>query len=146
MTSTNALPMPTTSNRAESVAPLENRRVRSDTRDHATGVPSPPMVASVSQVPELDPYRLPAEVRPTRYDVRLRPSLDDATFTGTVRIELAVLEPSPVLVLNADELTITSCDVDGDAASWELDPTTERLFVTPASPLAAGTSTLTIGF
>jgi puromycin-sensitive aminopeptidase len=95
---------------------------------------------------ELDPYRLPHGVRPSRYDLRLRPSLADATFTGSVRIELRVDEPTEMLVLNADELAITSCDVDGNSATWELDATTERLFVTPTSAVAAGTSVLTIEF
>jgi puromycin-sensitive aminopeptidase len=101
------------------------------------------MVASAS---ELDPYRLPTGVRPTRYDLRLRPSLGEATFTGSVRIELDLDVESRRLVLNADELTITACDIDGAAAAWQLEPTTERLVVTPSAPVAPGTSTLTIEF
>ncbi len=95
---------------------------------------------------DLDPYRLPTGVRPERYDLRLRPSLTDATFTGTVRIELRVDEPAEVLVLNAKELTITDCDVDGRPAPWSLDAASERLFVTPATTTGAGSSVLTIGF
>ncbi len=95
---------------------------------------------------ELDPYRLPTGVRPTRYDVRLRPLLTEATFTGTVRIELDVDEPTDVLVLNAIELTITRCEVDARPATWELDAESERLSVTPSAPVAAGTSVLTIEF
>jgi puromycin-sensitive aminopeptidase len=101
------------------------------------------MVAPLS---ELDPYRLPDGVRPSRYDVRLRPSLADASFSGWVRIDLRVDEPTDVLVLNADELTITSCEVDGAAATWRLEPATERLVVTPATPISAGDSVLTIEF
>jgi puromycin-sensitive aminopeptidase len=95
---------------------------------------------------ELDPYRLPPGVRPERYDVRLRPSLAEATFTGTVRIELTVDGPTEVLVLNAAELTITSCEVDSRSAAWELESASERLFVTPATAVAAGTCVLTIEF
>jgi puromycin-sensitive aminopeptidase len=95
---------------------------------------------------ELDPYRLPGGVRPARYDVRLRPSLTEATFTGTVRVELSVDVPTEVLVLNAVELSITSCEVDARPAAWEFEEESERLFVTPAGPLTAGTSVLTIGF
>jgi puromycin-sensitive aminopeptidase len=101
------------------------------------------MAATLS---ELDPYRLPAGVRPDRYDVRLRPSLTEATFTGTVHIELSVDGPTEVLVLNAVDLTITSCEVDSRPAAWELEPASERLFVTPTTPVAAGSSILTIGF
>ena len=104
------------------------------------------MAATVSEPAEIDPFRLPHGVRPTHYGVRLRPSLSDASFTGVVRIELTVEEPTGVLVLNADELTIASCDVDGQPATWELEPATERLFVTPASTVEAGSSVLTIEF
>ena len=95
---------------------------------------------------ELDPYRLPTSVRPSRYDLRLRPSLGEATFSGSVRIDLSVDAPTETLVLNADELTISSCAVDGAAATWLLDPTTERLFITPAVAIEPGTSVLTIEF
>jgi puromycin-sensitive aminopeptidase len=101
------------------------------------------MVAPLS---ELDPFRLPHGVRPSRYDVRLRPSLADATFGGSIRIDLLVDETTDELVLNADELTITSCDVDGVAATWRLEPATQRLFVTPATAIAPGTSVLAIEF
>ncbi len=98
------------------------------------------------QTSELDPYRLPVSVRPRRYDLRLRPSLGDATFTGSVQIDLSVDAPTDAIVLNADELTITRCEVDGIAATWQLEPATERLFVTPPTPIPTGTSVLTIEF
>jgi puromycin-sensitive aminopeptidase len=101
------------------------------------------MVAPLS---ELDPYRLPEGIRPSRYDVLLRPSLADASFGGSVRIDLRVDDTTDELVLNADELTITSCEVDGAAATWRLEPETQRLFVTPATAIAEGTSVLTIEF
>jgi puromycin-sensitive aminopeptidase len=104
------------------------------------------MVAPTSEVNELDPYRLPTGVRPERYEVRLRPSLGDASFTGSVRIELRVDAPTDVVVLNADELTITGCEIDGQPADARLEPDTERLFVTPTTPITAATSVLTIEF
>jgi len=104
------------------------------------------MAAHVDEDAEIDPYRLPHEVRPTRYELRLRPSLASASFTGIVRIDVDVAAPAEVIVLNADELTIRSCDIDGQAATWSLDTTTERLFVTPATAVPAGTSVLTIVF
>jgi puromycin-sensitive aminopeptidase len=93
-----------------------------------------------------DPYRLPPGVSPTRYDVRLRPSLETASFTGEVTIELAVDAPTSVLELNAAELEIGSCEVDGVAARWELAPEHERLVITPATPLAPGRCRLAIRF
>jgi puromycin-sensitive aminopeptidase len=96
--------------------------------------------------PALDPYRLPKSAAPRRYDVRLRPDLADGTFTGSVSIEVDVLEPLDRFVLNAADLSITSCTVDGTDASWELDGATERIFVTPSSTAATGSAGIRIVF
>ena len=102
--------------------------------------------ASLPDLDSLDPYRLPSVARPTRYDLRLAPSLPDASFTGTVTIQLDVEHETPWLVLNAAELTIASCTVDGGDAAWSLEEATDRLVVTPSTPITAGTSTLAIEF
>ncbi len=102
--------------------------------------------ASLPDLDSLDPFRLPTVARPTRYDLRLAPSLPDATFDGTVTIRLDIEHETPWLVLNAAELTIASCTVDGADAAWSLHEETNRLIVTPAAPIAAGTSTLVIEF
>ena len=94
----------------------------------------------------LDPFRLPTSVRPSRYDVRLKPSFPEATFTGSVTIQLEVAEASEVLILNAAELTIDSCTVDGSLATWELQEDTDRLVITPSAPLAPGPAELQITF
>ncbi len=120
--------------------------MRSDTSDHASGGTLPLMADNVSELAHIDPFRLPHTVRPTRYEVRLRPSLSGASFTGAVQIELAVDQPTDVLVLNADELAIIRCDVDGQSATWELEPETERLIITPAERVDSGTSVLSIEF
>jgi len=105
------------------------------------------MVATpAAETAALDPYRLPDLVRPTRYDVRLTPSLTEATFSGSVTIRLDVDAPTDVLVLNAAELDIHRCVVDGRDASWQLDESTERLLVTPAVPIERDTVTLAIDF
>ncbi len=102
--------------------------------------------ASLPDLDSLDPFRLPTVARPTRYDLRLIPSLPGATFVGTVTIQLDVEHDTPWLVLNAAELTIANCTVDGVQATWSLDEATDRLIVTPSSPISAGTSTLAIEF
>ena len=96
--------------------------------------------------PDLDPYRLPRWVVPIRYDLRLSPSLEDAAFTGRVVIELEVIEPTELVVLNAADLEILGCTVDGAAATWELWEDTERLAVRPGDELTAGRSVLEIEF
>lgn len=102
--------------------------------------------AATSTVGEIDPFRLPAGITPTRYDVRLTPSLDDASFTGSATIQLDVEIPTVSVVLNAAELDVTSCTVNGAAADFTLDADTERLFVHAADDLATGTGTLVVEF
>jgi len=105
-----------------------------------------PSEAATSSLGELDPFRLPAGVSPTRYDVHLTPSLEAATFTGTVTVQLDIEVPTVTLALNAAELEVHSCVVNGSAADFTLDDETERLFVHTADELAVGPSTLVIEF
>ena len=95
---------------------------------------------------DLDPYRLPAGVVPYRYDVQLRPSLDDATFTGKVTIQLDVEVPTNTLVLNSAELDIDSCVVNGAHAEFDVDDETERLTVQSPTELPTGPATLAVTF
>jgi puromycin-sensitive aminopeptidase len=101
---------------------------------------------TATETPTLDPYRLPRTAIPSRYDLELAPSLDSATFDGRVEVRVDVVEPTTDLVLNAAELQIHECHVDGAAATWRLEPETERLFVTPADRLQSGPAVLTIAF
>ncbi|MCP5026681.1 MAG: M1 family metallopeptidase [Actinomycetia bacterium] len=57
-------------------------------------------------MPDFSRYRLPRTAIPRRYDLVLRPDLGQATFTGSVTIELDVHEPISELVLNAVDLEI----------------------------------------
>src|SRR4029453_5820631 len=93
-----------------------------------------------------DPYRLPRAGVPSRYDLTLRPDLDDATFTGSVRIEVTVVEPTDEVVLNAVDLEIDGASVGGVDVKAELDESTERLHLHLAEPLAPGESLVEIGF
>ena len=43
---------------------------------------------------ETNPHRLPRTVLPRRYDLRLAPDLEAATFAGTVAIEVEVQAPT----------------------------------------------------
>lgn len=93
-----------------------------------------------------DPYRLPGNVRPRRYDVRLRPSLDDARFSGDVTITAEVAEPTDTIVLNAIDLEIDTVTVDDAEVTWILDPTTERLVIDLADEIGPGDINLFIRF
>ncbi|MGK0422551.1 MAG: puromycin-sensitive aminopeptidase [Ilumatobacter sp.] len=94
----------------------------------------------------LDPYRLPAGATPNRYDIRLRPALDDSTFIGTVSIQLDVAIETDTFVLNAAELTIGECSVNGTPATAELVEEADRLIVRTTAPIATGSATMNISF
>ena len=95
---------------------------------------------------ELDPYRLPRHVRPLRYEIRLEPNLDEATFAGRVVIEADVSESTRLIALNAKDLRIDTVFVDGNPAVHALDEVAERLIISPIDELTAGTTMIDIGF
>ena len=96
--------------------------------------------------PVLDPHRLPRTIVPSRYDVTLEPDLEAATFSGTIEIEVTVTDPTDELVLNAIELEIVSCTLDGEPAAFRLDEHSERLFITPSDGVMTGNHQLAIVF
>ncbi len=87
-------------------------------------------------------YRLPTTVVPSRYDVRLEPDLDAASFAGEETIAVTVKEPVTEIVLNAAELVIRSVAIEGGdgtvvQGSASLDEPSERarlLFPAPIQP------------
>nr|MDQ3293977.1 M1 family metallopeptidase [Actinomycetota bacterium] len=98
-------------------------------------------------MPELDPYRLPTTVSPSRYTLELEPDLDAATFTGTVAIDVTVNEPVEQIVLNALELEIDEAWVElGDGERLEatvtLDEPTERAHLSLSGSAPAGPAVL----
>src|SRR5262245_28678491 len=96
-------------------------------------------------------YRLPTTVVPSRYEIRLEPDLERATFAGEETVKVAVLEPVSEIVLNAVDLEIPgvaaeSADglvVQGTAS---LDAGAERARLLFPSPLAAGEWRLRLRF
>ncbi len=116
-------------------------------------------------------HRLPYDVRPTRYDLRLAPDLDAAVFEGQVLITAEVDRPADRIVLHAADLDITHAVVtaaDGrraetastgsagatraDAApeealvQVEADEAAERVCLVLPSPLPAGPCTIELRF
>jgi len=96
-------------------------------------------------------YRLPTSVVPSRYDIRLTPDLERATFAGEETVTVTVREPVTEVVLNAAELAIPSVAAR-DAAGMVvqgtavLDEAQERARLVFPSPLTPGEWRLTIGF
>ena len=96
-------------------------------------------------------YRLPAAVVPSRYDIRLEPDLEAATFAGEETVAITVTVPVTEIVLNAAELSIQSVSVataDGMTVegSATLDEAAERARLLFPSPIPAGEHRLTLRF
>lgn len=97
-----------------------------------------------------NPYRLPRDVVPRRYELRLEPDLDSATFTGEVAIDVRVAEPVRRIVLNAVELDLRAGSVtfDGTEIPCEVavDVDHERVTLELPETVPAGNATLRIAF
>ncbi len=95
------------------------------------------------------PGKLPKQVVPEEYAIRIAPDLGKFTFAGSETIKLNVRQPVRQLVLNALEIKITSASVDGKAippSAIKLDPKEEMLTITLASELPAGPHSLELNF
>src|SRR2546429_7825707 len=76
------------------------------------------------------PGKLPKQVVPLEYSVRIVPDLAKLTFTGSERIKVKATAPTRELVLNSAELEIAKASVDGIHLSPDaikLDPNNELL-------------------
>jgi puromycin-sensitive aminopeptidase len=96
-------------------------------------------------------HRLPRTVVPSRYDIRLEPDLDAATYTGEEAIQVEVRDETAEVQLNAVELTITRVSAEGtDGTRLDgtatLDPTSDRLHLHFPRALHPGPWTLHIAF
>jgi aminopeptidase N len=95
------------------------------------------------------PGKLPKEVVPTEYSIRVVPDLDNFTFAGNETVKLNVRSPVRQLLLNALELKIQAASVDGrelPPSVISIDKETELLTLTLPQELTAGDHSLTLGF
>ena len=98
--------------------------------------------------------RLPDGAVPRHYAIELSPDLEDATFAGSVAIDVDITEPLESITLNAAELSIIGARlVTASGEAVELDPVldaeSERLTMTRSDgsgPFAAGPARLDIAF
>jgi aminopeptidase N len=93
--------------------------------------------------------KLPKEVVPTDYSVRIVPDIDKLTFTGTETVKLNVRSSVRKLVLNALELKIEVASIDGKdfpTSAIKTDTKNELLTLTLSSELPIGEHTLTLRF
>ena len=78
----------------------------------------------------MNSHRLPRTVVPSRYDIRLEPDLESATYAGEEIVQVEVRDETDDVQLNAVELTITSVVAEGEEGARlegtaSLDPATE---------------------
>ncbi|HEX7517833.1 MAG TPA: hypothetical protein VF345_11180, partial [Chthoniobacterales bacterium] len=95
------------------------------------------------------PGKLPKQVVPEEYAIRIAPDLGKFTFAGSETVKLKVQQPVRQLVLNALAINITSASLDGKAipvSALKLDPKEETLTITLASELPAGAHSLALDF
>ena len=99
-----------------------------------------------------DPYHLPRNAIPSRYDLTLQPDLEQATFTGSVIIALEVVAPTDAIWLNAADLEIISTALEDGEGSHvcspeaELVPEQQRLRLGLGASLPTGDYRLMLGF
>ena len=82
-------------------------------------------------MPEQKPYRLPANIIPERYEIKLTPDLAGATFAGEQKVFVQVLDPVRQIVVNAAELQFQAVAIRGPSGkvisgSTVLDSENER--------------------
>src|SRR5260370_36377734 len=95
------------------------------------------------------PGKLPKDVVPTDYSVRIVPDIDRLTFAGTETVKLNVRRRVRQLVLNALELKIEAASIDGKelpVTIIQTDTKNELLTLVLPSELPTGDHTLTLCF
>jgi aminopeptidase N len=95
------------------------------------------------------PGKLPKDVVPTDYSVRIVPDIDKLAFAGTETVKLKASSRVSQLVLNAHELKIEAAAIDGkelSASAIKTDNKNELLTLNLQSRLATGEHTLTLRF
>jgi aminopeptidase N len=95
------------------------------------------------------PGKLPKEVVPTEYSIRIVPDTGNLTFSGIETVKLNARRPVRQLVLNALGLKIETASVDGKevpASAIKLDKENELLTLTLPSELTAGDHALALRF
>ena len=95
------------------------------------------------------PGKLPKEVVPTEYAIRIVPKIDKLTFSGSETVKINVRTPATQLVLNALELEIGSASVDDQPlpkSAIKIDKKQELLTLSLPAQLPVGDHTVTLNF
>jgi aminopeptidase N len=95
------------------------------------------------------PGKLPKQVVPLEYSIRIVPDVSKFTFSGSETVKLKASAPVRELVLNSLELEIAKASIDGtqlSAAAIKLDPNNELLTIALPNELAIGEHSLALEF
>ncbi|MEA3030526.1 MAG: hypothetical protein QOG13_1851 [Sphingomonadales bacterium] len=79
----------------------------------ATAPAAPPAAAAAASAQI--PSQLPRNVRPLHYSISAAPDAANLHFTGSVQIDIEVIEPTDTIILNAAELEFAAVTIDGGA-------------------------------
>src|SRR2546429_645684 len=95
------------------------------------------------------PGKLPKQVVPLEYSIRIVPDVSKFTFSGSETVKLKANAPVHELVLNSLELEIAKASIDGtqlSPAAIKLDPKNELLTIALPNELAIGEHSLALEF
>ncbi len=98
---------------------------------------------------ETAPGKLPKQVVPTEYSIRIVPNIDNLTFDGTETVKLNVRAPVDQFVLNALELVVTNAAVDGKSlpkSAIKIDKKDELLRIALPEKISAGEHSVELTF
>jgi alanyl aminopeptidase len=98
--------------------------------------------AVAAEAPKL---RLPEDVRPVRYAADLTLIPGEKTFSGAIDIDVEVAKPTPLVWLNATELTIRQATIASQAVTIE-PGNDDFVGLRPAKALAAGKARIHIAY
>ena len=82
---------------------------------------------------EKTPGRLPKDVVPRHYAIRIEPDLAAETFSGQVKIDVEASKDTAEIVLNSLDLQITKASLDGSPVKAEADNATQLLKLSGAN-------------
>ena len=106
-------------------------------------------ISAFAEVPfifEKTPGRLPKDVLPKHYAIRIEANIKAATFAGVVEVDVEATKPVRTLVLNSLGLAISKASADGEAVEAKADDAAQFLTLTAPKELSVGKHRVRIEF